>query len=901
MRFEKGMFAAAIIIGALMVSIFGGYVLNAEVATVNVEKQRELADITGLFEHSEEPAYVDYNPASNITGYRNAKNSPYFGGAEYVQNTDADGNKVVNQYPVILQPTRSASTTMTLSSSLTQLSPPTGTTNTIWGICWNGDYIKWIYDWVGGVQVITPSYPGGTVQKPYVISLSTLITAINPGSSVKNLVIEIPDEADQVTAGVLNIRTNVLEDGPNKYFAHTLNQNRYQNITQISINLSTLTADLYSKDTKIAAGSAVDSIYVAYGGTDITLNNQISYYTITEPAPDYLDNRYGVKTNYSTVERTESVYANYGSATDAGFVKVPDGVTYFRFQDYGSNTIRMDGATGYAYLTGNLDVALYNSNGSWVALTYDGNDWTFTYYISTLSSNQYKTLQFMTVDYGGDTRIGIDTVNHKIAQYEMVGDTPVEVGPYYSYSGDWYYFRGYDSDPIYPVYKKFATPNTGTDVGIPDLTVPIIYYSSGDARQTNATVTTYTEETTPWYDLTYYYTQFAGVTTGIYIAAVEITVTGESNDGPVYWSNGYENSEISIIFDVTGNLHYQNLLEFEIDKDTGEKGSDMTEIFENTGKTLTVDVSKNNNNVSIYLTWKYGEYSYAALGGVDIGNWSVFIITYDIPNGILTWTGCYYNSWQQDFTNYREVSTGLVMDLNAAHASGYEGTGYAVKYIDCYKGRIIGGDQPETASQQVIGTKTFLNTYNVVMNDPSFDVNNYWPNMDDAAIAIRSVALYGNSVTFTTGSTYNVIDGTITVRYTIDGDQHIADPAGEQKTITLQNFVVVYHDNDVSVIFRDINDWTLTIETVNPSPEISFDGLWYFNAAVLETYTEEEQTYEIDWNNGTTEDKNAIILIFLGALIAGGIVCRLKFRMGGLDALILTVAAVAALCVLGGI
>ena len=69
MKFNNGYFGACICVLALLGTAIGGYVLNIEKDTREVTKFNYIADISGLFNYTDAPEYISYNPSSNYVGY----------------------------------------------------------------------------------------------------------------------------------------------------------------------------------------------------------------------------------------------------------------------------------------------------------------------------------------------------------------------------------------------------------------------------------------------------------------------------------------------------------------------------------------------------------------------------------------------------------------------------------------------------------------------------------------------------------------------------------------------------------------------------------------------------------------------------------------------------------------
>ena len=220
---------------------------------------------------------------------------------------------------------------------------------------------------------------------------------------------------------------------------------------------------------------------------------------------------------------------------------------------------------------------------------------------------------------------------------------------------------------------------------------------------------------------------------------------------------------------------------------------------------------------------------------------------------------------------------------------------------------------------QMIDTWTFLNTYDVVMMNPVMDIKNYWPNIDTPIIAIRSVALYGESM-YITGMTINSVpqylfdvnDGKITIPYYTDNEtnRNIYSAEGPlYKTVLLTNMQITYYQNYVKVEFLDENNtfqqnrftFYITGLATDYGKVIGFDGMWYFNALLLESKTVQAQEYQFAPWKGITVGNDVVIIGFLAALILGSIAAKFIFGLRSFDIIIIIVAGVIGITILGGI
>lgn len=74
MKFKAGYLGLCVVVLALFGSVIAGLVLNVDKVETTTTAYDYVTDITGLFDITDEPQYIDYDPASNYTGYVNTVN-----------------------------------------------------------------------------------------------------------------------------------------------------------------------------------------------------------------------------------------------------------------------------------------------------------------------------------------------------------------------------------------------------------------------------------------------------------------------------------------------------------------------------------------------------------------------------------------------------------------------------------------------------------------------------------------------------------------------------------------------------------------------------------------------------------------------------------------------------------
>lgn len=274
----------------------------------------------------------------------------------------------------------------------------------------------------------------------------------------------------------------------------------------------------------------------------------------------------------------------------------------------------------------------------------------------------------------------------------------------------------------------------------------------------------------------------------------------------------------------------------------------------------------------------------------DFGSWSAFIITIDTINANITYTKVMQF---RTFTDYQESVSGTIL----SYGDDQQYTGCSVYTM---KMTPIADNVPR---QSIINTSVFLNTYGIVLTDPSIDIAQYFPEMDEARLNFYSFALYGQSMTVNS-HTMQVTAPNITVHYkTQTGSTNvlIQDAPGDgivTRSLELTNIYVTWTATHCYLTFANEN---LTIDMgTYTNKTVSFGGIWYFATALYDPYTVTETVYEMDWwhTNFDMADFGmvmAIILILL-ALIS-------KATIGGrtIDYVIVGFGIIVALIIAGGV
>lgn len=191
----------------------------------------------------------------------------------------------------------------------------------------------------------------------------------------------------------------------------------------------------------------------------------------------------------------------------------------------------------------------------------------------------------------------------------------------------------------------------------------------------------------------------------------------------------------------------------------------------------------------------------------------------------------------------------------------------------------------------ITDTTVFLNTYGVVMFNPSIDVTEYFPEMENWRLNFFSFALIGDSITIN-NQTFPVDIATQTI--TITGENE------EITSGTLNNVYVTQENGHTYFSFANSKKTIDLGETVDNT--VSFNGLWYFTTGLFDITQGTEQFYNWNIDGSLHATMPQMCLIFIGILIAALIICKalLRFEIGAIDWIILISATVISLIIAGG-
>ena len=318
------------------------------------------------------------------------------------------------------------------------------------------------------------------------------------------------------------------------------------------------------------------------------------------------------------------------------------------------------------------------------------------------------------------------------------------------------------------------------------------------------------------------------------------------NNSPSTWSNGYDNSDITII--VQKNTASTNNLVITA-------GSSWVSVTRSSGGVMTVSTHGTGGNET-----------------KTIGSWDALQLRLNLSAGTVSVTPII---GEVSFINPIQENGSTITFSN-----WYNGGNRNSLTFSCTGASLRWG---------VARTMVFLNTYGVVMSNPSITISDQFPDLNAWRLNFYSFATVGESMTVN-NETFNIgPNQTITVT---NGTDTI------QGTLT---DIFVSKDLDGHIIFSFNGGKSIDLGPA-VSDTVSFTGLWYFTTGLFNATAGTENYYEWNLDSGWHATGGEVIVVFLGLLAVGVIFARmfLKSSLKGIDCLVLVFGAILGL-VVGGV
>lgn len=293
MRFENGMLGLCISIVAIMGMVLSGFVLSVDAREVQTTTYDYVTDISGLFEYSQDPTFIDYNPSANWTGY-------YTDTAGVTAGINYSTVDRANSYPIGQADGEAGSGTVDLEDlNLTQMNPP---------VTGNSPPAYWQYGVKFNEPPQTTGLQGFDIPSPGVATLQTLMDAMDLGEA--DSVTFTLGNADDSIIIIPNSSWNYREyDLPMSPLYHFYTASYYRDTsaaTSVSVDLESGVATGYTASGTIAWRGSTTTMCIVYGGTAAeasyvqwNLQTSLTYTAYTTPTPIYMDISQGVSVDSS--------------------------------------------------------------------------------------------------------------------------------------------------------------------------------------------------------------------------------------------------------------------------------------------------------------------------------------------------------------------------------------------------------------------------------------------------------------------------------------------------------------------------------------------------------------------------------------------------------------------------
>lgn len=820
MRKLTGYIGAIIIVFALMGSILLGYALNVNGTTTTVNAYDPVTDVSGLYTHSQEPAYIDYNPASNYIGY-----SAEQAGSFTINNTTS-ANRLYYQLYKETSPNCAWNNSQYSSGAFYN-------NGSVVSYSTSGDQVgvRVYYVMVGNGTFAFIWQPDGTGARCTINAngnnyQSSNFTITYSGSLLTYTLIDAGNATINVTTDWLLMPKNGGNYAP--IFNSATGYYQYENMYYTPGGTPAInTVDEWNGEPVYNLNSILmpGSQYWAF------VPSSFNYEPVRELGINYTEsnrvNNYPVvRSGSSMVTQTSTITVGNLSATDywpqppSGWIKT--GYLIYETQPvYPHDTI-----TAPYWYTG-IMLSDYNY-GNTMLHQYKLSDVLANYTIPvgtqtlkiTTNSNDIRAYSYYNLDAN---IIGfVNASNNGFIQtiYDVAGQKDYLI---YDISNNICTVYDYNGVSLYS--------NTPENIGL------AFCDNTGANYMRYTHFETVNDYTSDFFTMTSRPVPFITITANVYNPAdidyLDITKgysIKTTNTGNVTWDNEYNNGVIRLLFRA-----------------------------ENTNATYHNGVIVGDNSISI--TYNDNRYYISLNSGdpVDTGTWRNIVLEIDLINGKLSAIPVKtFNS----YTNVELMNTPIIVGdlVNPTPTNSIEWA-----------------PTSNSLNFNVYSTTVNMNTYGVVMVDPSLNVQNYFTNLDNFyRLNFYNFSTYGNSITIN-GITSSVTNGTVTY---------------EGETIRLKDLNVTYADGHTY-----IGDSNLEIDLGETTDyNISMTGAWYFETILEKGYTELKNIYEWDWGDFIL-DNTQFCIIYMGLALVGLVIARHFCNLSIIDYSVLVVSAIIAFTV----
>lgn len=509
------------------------------------------------------------------------------------------------------------------------------------------------------------------------------------------------------------------------------------------------------------------------------------------------------------------------------------------------NQTTTQGANDYGPFAGTRGGIYANYNNSLLILEYGGSK--LSTYLTTINAD-WRDYQTITLD---------NITNNNFPLFFYYGNWEIRTttnwtGTYTSYTADFTVNNAIPTKIIIDTASNQATAYNGADAIYSASTEDIgvfaytVTYGGGNADP-NTVNTAITVKGTTGAEYGYMDPD----------KGVRVKNLMSNRQGNIGWHNGYENSEVTIKILKVGTDCRTN---FFINN-TSSNGILCSFVTSWVDDNLTIDEFVVNQSGT-----------YATL--LDLGSWPAVQATIK-SDGSVTFTP----TWDVSLTTVDET-TSYSVTLNNRF------TPADITRLTATSSDAFGG----SARFQVTDTVVFLDTFNTVMNNPSIDINQYFPDIGDYRLNFYAFALYGASMTIN-GQVGTVDRDNATITFIINGDA---------VTNKLNNIYVSTVDGNTWLTFADTGrSYDLGATTTDV---ISFAGYWYFTTGLWEPYQALETNYSWDLDGGFHANAGQCLIVFFAIMAAAILIARVYsgISVKTLDWAIIGFASVFAYVYFGG-
>lgn len=248
----------------------------------------------------------------------------------------------------------------------------------------------------------------------------------------------------------------------------------------------------------------------------------------------------------------------------------------------------------------------------------------------------------------------------------------------------------------------------------------------------------------------------------------------------------------------------------------------------------------------------------------DMGAWTTFILSFNAQKGIIGFQPV------NSFSNFQVYTAGAQTNITSTSMTATSTDSFTVT-------RTNGTPTPRWS---VTSTTVWLNTYNIVMIDPSINLRSYFPASEQPILRLNfnSFSVIGDSITINNVN-YPVVDGNITV---------------DEEVIPIRGLNITWDSTNNTIA---LNNGKITIDLgESVSDTVSLYGPWYFVSNAYEGYLTTEKAVEWDVGHWVATFEQ-VIIIFLALLVAGLLIGHRTGKVRSLDYIIVIFAGLTGLLV----